>query len=72
MSNRRESPRNRRAPPQLADDDRVEIGCDMAAVQHSGPRRRNPIFQRMIDAGHNNIWDRPAFAAAMQGAFARI
>jgi pimeloyl-ACP methyl ester carboxylesterase len=45
------------------------------------PRRRseplraaigNLVFQRVIDAGHNNIYDRPAFAAAMQEALARI
>jgi hypothetical protein len=33
---------------------------------------RNLLFQRVIDAGHNNIYDRPAFAAAMQEALARI
>ena len=33
---------------------------------------RNLVFQCVIDAGHNNIYDRPAFAAAMQEALARI
>jgi pimeloyl-ACP methyl ester carboxylesterase len=33
---------------------------------------RHLVFQRVIDAGHNNIYDRPAFAAAMQEALARI
>jgi pimeloyl-ACP methyl ester carboxylesterase len=32
----------------------------------------NLVFERVIDAGHNNIYDRPAFAAAMQEALARI
>jgi hypothetical protein len=33
---------------------------------------RNLVFQRVIDAGHNNIYERPAFAVAMQEALARI
>jgi pimeloyl-ACP methyl ester carboxylesterase len=33
---------------------------------------RNLVFERVIDAGHNDIYDRPAFAAAMQEALARI
>jgi hypothetical protein len=33
---------------------------------------RNLAFERVIDAGHNNIYERPAFAAAMQEALARI
>jgi hypothetical protein len=33
---------------------------------------RNLVFQRVIDAGHNNIYDRPAFTVAMQEALARI
>jgi hypothetical protein len=33
---------------------------------------RNLVFERAIDAGHNNIYDRPAFAAAMREALARI
>jgi pimeloyl-ACP methyl ester carboxylesterase len=33
---------------------------------------RNLVFECVIDAGHNNIYDRPAFAAAMQEALARI
>jgi hypothetical protein len=33
---------------------------------------RNLVFQRVIGAGHNNIYDCPAFAAAMQEALARI
>jgi uncharacterized protein len=33
---------------------------------------RHLVFQRVIDAGHNNIYDRPAFAVAMQEALARI
>ena len=45
------------------------------------PRRRseplrtaiqNLVFQRVIDAGHNNIYDRPAFGAAIEEALARI
>ena len=33
---------------------------------------RNLVFERVIAAGHNNICDRPAFAAAVQEALARI
>ena len=33
---------------------------------------RNLVFERVIDAGHNNIYDRPAFAVAMHEALARI
>jgi pimeloyl-ACP methyl ester carboxylesterase len=33
---------------------------------------RNLVFERVIDAGHNDIYDRPTFAAAMQEALARI
>jgi hypothetical protein len=33
---------------------------------------RNLVFQRVIDAEHNNIYDRPAFTAAMREALARI
>ena len=33
---------------------------------------RNLVFECVIDAGHNNIYDRPAFAAAMQEALERI
>jgi pimeloyl-ACP methyl ester carboxylesterase len=33
---------------------------------------KNLVFERTIDAGHNDIYDHPAFAAAMRQAFARI
>jgi hypothetical protein len=33
---------------------------------------RRLVFQRVINAGHNSIYDRPAFAEAMQEAVARI
>jgi pimeloyl-ACP methyl ester carboxylesterase len=33
---------------------------------------RNLVFERVIDAGHNNIYDHPAFAATMHEALARI
>jgi pimeloyl-ACP methyl ester carboxylesterase len=33
---------------------------------------RNLVFERVIAARHNNICDRPAFAAAVQEALARI
>ena len=33
---------------------------------------RNLVFERVIAAGHNNIYDRPAFAVAMQEALAGI
>jgi hypothetical protein len=32
----------------------------------------NLVFERTIDAGHNDIYDRPAFAAAMREALAKI
>jgi len=32
----------------------------------------NLVFERTIDAGHNDIFDRPAFATAMRDALARI
>ena len=32
----------------------------------------NLVFERTIDAGHNDIFDRPAFAKAMRDALARI
>jgi pimeloyl-ACP methyl ester carboxylesterase len=44
-------------------------------ARRSGPLRtaiRNLVFQRVIEAGHNNIYDRPAFVAAMQEALAKI
>jgi pimeloyl-ACP methyl ester carboxylesterase len=36
------------------------------------PAIRNLVFERTIDAGHNDIYHRPAFAAAMREALARI
>jgi pimeloyl-ACP methyl ester carboxylesterase len=33
---------------------------------------RNLVFERVIDLGHNDIYDRPDFAVAMQEALARI
>jgi pimeloyl-ACP methyl ester carboxylesterase len=36
------------------------------------PAIRNLVFERTVDAGHNDIYDRPAFAAAMREALARI
>ncbi len=32
----------------------------------------NLVFERSIDAGHNDLYDRPAFAAAMREALAKI
>jgi pimeloyl-ACP methyl ester carboxylesterase len=32
----------------------------------------NPVFEAAIDAGHNDLYGRPAFAAAMREALARI
>jgi pimeloyl-ACP methyl ester carboxylesterase len=32
----------------------------------------NLVFERTIDAGHNDLYDRPAFAAAMREALATI
>jgi hypothetical protein len=36
------------------------------------PAIKNLVFERTIDAGHNDIYDHPAFAAAMREALARI
>jgi pimeloyl-ACP methyl ester carboxylesterase len=36
------------------------------------PAIKNLVFDRTIDAGHNGIYDRPAFAAAMREALAKI
>ena len=44
-------------------------------ARRSAPLRaaiQNLVFERAIDAGHNDIYDRPAFAAAMREALARI
>jgi len=44
-------------------------------ARRSAPLRtaiRNLVFERTIDAGHNDLYDHPEFAAAMQGALARI
>jgi pimeloyl-ACP methyl ester carboxylesterase len=44
-------------------------------ARHSAPLRsaiQNLVFERVIDAGHNDIYDHPAFEAAMQEALARI
>src|SRR5208282_6380001 len=43
-------------------------------ARRSAPLRtaiRNLVFERTIDAGHNDLYDHPEFAAAMQGALAR-
>jgi len=44
-------------------------------ARRSAPLRtaiRNLVFERTIDAGHNDLYDHPAFAAAAQEALARI
>jgi len=44
-------------------------------AQRSAPLRtaiRNLVFERTIDAGHNDLYDHPEFAESMQGALARI
>jgi hypothetical protein len=44
-------------------------------ARRSAPLRpviRNLVFERAVDAGHNDIYDRPAFAAAMREALVRI
>ena len=33
---------------------------------------KNLVFERSIDAGHNDLYGRPAYAAAMREAFARV
>jgi hypothetical protein len=37
-----------------------------------GPAIKNLVFERTIEAGHNDIYDHPAFAAAMREALAKI
>ncbi len=47
----------------------------VAPVRRSTPLRsaiRNLVFERTVDAGHNDIYDHPAFAVAMRDALARI
>jgi pimeloyl-ACP methyl ester carboxylesterase len=44
-------------------------------AQRSAPLRpaiKNLVFDRTIDAGHNDIYDQPAFATAMREAVAKI
>jgi pimeloyl-ACP methyl ester carboxylesterase len=36
------------------------------------PAIKNLVFEQTIDAGHNDIYDHPAFAAAMREALAKI
>jgi uncharacterized protein len=33
---------------------------------------KNLVFERSIDAGHNDLYGRPAYAAAMREALARV
>jgi pimeloyl-ACP methyl ester carboxylesterase len=37
-----------------------------------GPEIKNLVFEQTVDAGHNDIYDHPAFAAAMRQALAKI
>ncbi len=44
-------------------------------AQRSAPLRAavpNLVFERAVDAGHNDLYGRPAFVAAMREALARI
>ena len=44
-------------------------------AQRSAPLRsaiKNLVFERTIDAGHNDLYDHPEFAAAAREALARI
>ena len=44
-------------------------------ARRSAPLRaaiKNLVFERDIDSGHNDIYDHPAFAAAMREALTRI
>jgi hypothetical protein len=36
------------------------------------PAIKNLVFEQTIDAGHNDIYDHPAFATAMREALAEI
>jgi pimeloyl-ACP methyl ester carboxylesterase len=36
------------------------------------PAIKNLVFERTVDAGHNDIYDHPAFAAAMREALTKI
>jgi pimeloyl-ACP methyl ester carboxylesterase len=50
-------------------------GDTIVPARRSTPLRAaivNLIFERTINAGHNDLYDRPAFAAAMREALARI
>ena len=44
-------------------------------ARRSAPLRqaiKSLVFERTVDAGHNDIYDHPAFAAAMREALAKI
>ena len=43
-----------------------------AAQRASAPAIRNLVFEGAIDAGHNDLYDHPEFAAAVREALARI
>jgi pimeloyl-ACP methyl ester carboxylesterase len=63
--------REARAPTAL-----IIAGRDnIVSARRSAPLRAaipNLVFERIIDAGHNDLYGRPAFAAAMRDALARI
>jgi pimeloyl-ACP methyl ester carboxylesterase len=47
----------------------------VVSARRSTPLRaaiKNLVFERTVDAGHNDIYDHPAFAAAMREALAKI
>ena len=63
--------RGSRAPTALIIAERDKI----VPARRSAPLRRavsNLVFERTIDAGHNDIYDHPAFAEAMREALATI
>ena len=48
---------------------------NIVPARRSAPLRAaipNLVFDRIIDAGHNDLYGRPAFAAAMRDALAQI
>lgn len=53
----------------IAERDTIVPARRSAPLRSAAP---NLVFERTIDAGHNDLYDRPAFASAMREALARI
>jgi hypothetical protein len=53
----------------------IRLFAKLEAVARSASSRpaiKNLVFERTVDAGHNGIYDHPAFAAATREALAKI